>query len=168
MPNTNRPARWAAGAVLCALAVSGGACRKKDARVVAGSPRVEINGHTWLVECAATRAERFIGMAGRRRLAAGAGMLFIYPAAQVLDFCMRGCEIPLDIAFIGADMRVVAIYTMSVEPDRLGRKTYSSVVPARYALEAPAGAFGRAGVQVGHKAKFTGNIPPAAKAEPQQ
>ncbi len=92
-------------------------------------------------------------------------MLFIYPQPRILNFCMRGCVIPLDIAFIGADFRVVAIHTMAVEPDHLGRVSYSSSLPAQFALELPAGSLGRAGVRVGDKVIFAGNIPEAAKAQ---
>jgi len=168
-PQHNYPLRRATGAVLCLLAACGCACRNSTP---AGRsplpPQVKINGNTWRVECVSTVAGRFVGMSGRAELAEDAGMLFIYPGRQVLEFCMRGCDIPLDIAFIGSDMKVVAIHTMLVEADRLGRKLYTSVVPAQYALEVPSGALGRAGVQVGHKATFTGDIPPAAKAEPSQ
>lgn len=152
-------------AILCMPAAWTGACRKGAPPVATGPGRVEINGHSWRVECVATKAAREIGMSGRSHLAEDAGMLFVYPSEFVMTFWMQGCEIPLDIAFIGADMKVVAIHTMLVEADRRGRETYSSVAAAQYALEVPGGALGRAGVQVGQKVTFTGNITDAAKAE---
>lgn len=79
---------------------------------------------------------------------------------------MRGCLIPLDIVFISTDLRVVAVHTMSVEPDLAGRKVYSSKVPAQFALELQAGQLALAGVKPGAVVTFAGEIPDAAKADP--
>ncbi|MCK4601100.1 MAG: DUF192 domain-containing protein, partial [Phycisphaerae bacterium] len=80
-------------------------------------------------------------------------------------FWMQGCLIPLDVAFISSDKRVVKIHTMAVEPDLAGWNLYSSQVPAQYALEVSAGMFQRVGVRVGDAVTFSGDIPEAAKAE---
>ena len=129
-------------------------------------PQVEINGVAWSVEVAATRVTRLHGLSGRTSLPGNTGMFFVFRRPQVLTFCMRNCEIPLDIAFLDAERKVVAIHTMIVEADRAGREIYSSVSPAQYALEVAAGQLARARVQIGHKGRFLGNIPSAAKAEP--
>ena len=92
-------------------------------------------------------------------------MLFMYPKAATRTYCMRGCLIPLDIAFIDSDLRIVKIYTMAVERDRGGLVAYSSHAAAQYVLEVSAGAFGRNGVVQGTKVVFLGNIPPATKAD---
>lgn len=141
-----------AAVVAALLALAG--CRKAPQR-----PAVMINGKRWFVELAMTPQQRFVGMAGRSEVAADAGMLFIYRDPAVLDFCMRGCLIPLDIAFLDGNRRVVQTATMAVEPDRVGRTAYSSQVPARYALEVAAGALAAAGVKVGDEAVFIGDIP---------
>jgi uncharacterized membrane protein (UPF0127 family) len=92
-------------------------------------------------------------------------MLFIYPRPEVLEFCMRGCVVPLDIAFINSDLRVVRMHTMAVEPDRAGRVSYSSQHPVQYALEVAGGSLGRLGVRVGDRVTFSAEIPSPAKAE---
>jgi hypothetical protein len=130
------------------------------------SATVTIRGQSWQVELATTADQRYQGFSDRKDLTAGRGMLFIYPQPQVLDFCMRFCLIPLDIAFIGPDMRVVRMCTMEVEPYGFDTKRYDSEVPAQYALEVPKGALAAAGVQVGDKVEFSSNMPSAAKAEP--
>lgn len=127
---------------------------------------VTIHGRTWRVELALTPQERYRGLGGRKSLAEDAGMLFVFRWPEVLDFCMRDCFIPLDVAFIGADMRVVKMHTMAVEPDALGTVPYPSELPAQYALEVPAGALGRAGVKVGDLVAFSPGIPSAAKGSP--
>ncbi len=127
---------------------------------------VTIRGQSWVVELADTADLRYRGMSDREALPAGRGMLFIFPYPQRLDFCMRQCLIPLDIAFIGSDMRVKLMFTMEVEPYGLHEKEYTSGMPAQYALEVPKGALSAVGVQVGDLVEFSANMPPAAKAEP--
>ncbi|MBL7222186.1 MAG: DUF192 domain-containing protein [Phycisphaerae bacterium] len=130
-----------------------------------GPPRVKIGGAVWDVDIALNDAQRLRGLAGRAYLDESVGMLFMYPKAGPRAYCMRDCLIPLDIAFIDSDLRIVNIYTMVAEPDRRGRVTYSSRGDAQYVLEVSAGGFGRNGVVEGAKVVFLGNIPPATKAE---
>lgn len=146
---------WACLLVTCtAVTLAGPGCR--DRRPV--PPGVTINGKAWFVELATTPDRQLVGLAGRDHLADNEGMLFIFPRAEVLNFCMRGCVISLDIAFIGDDMRVVRTHTMLEEPDRIGKVLYSSDVPARYALEVAAGSLERAGVKVGDPVSFSRDI----------
>ncbi len=91
-------------------------------------------------------------------------MLFVFPEPKVLSFVMRGCYIPLDIAFIDADRYVVKTTTMAVENDLAGRVVYSSDKPAQFALEAPAGTMAAANVTVGSKVIFSQDIPLPARA----
>jgi hypothetical protein len=148
--------------LLMLAAVLAGGCDHSDEQA---SPAVSIAGGTWRVELATTHDQQYRGLSGRMGLAEDAGMLFIFPRPEILDFCMRGCHIPLDIAFLDSERRVVAMHTMTVEPDMVGRVTYSSDVPAQFALEVSAGALGRAGAKVGDRAVFSPQVPPAAKAD---
>jgi len=153
------PLAWAL--LLVAAALTPGGCGSREDR-----PRVRIGQWIWFVDVAATRQERYQGLAGRTHLADNAGMLFVYPRATVLRFCMRRCVVPIDIAFIDRDLRVVKIATMAVEPDQAGRREYSSDAPAQYALEVAGGLFARRGIRPGDKVTLLGNIPPVTKAEP--
>ena len=134
-------------------------CRKAPT-----GPTVTINGRTWSVEIAMTHRARWQGLSGRTHLEAERGMLFIYPTSQPLTYCMRGCVIPIDIAFIDSALSVVSTHTMAVEPDLAGRIVYASEAPAQYALELPAGALAEAGVKPGHRVIFQ-STPDAAKAQ---
>jgi uncharacterized protein len=146
-------------AMLCLLALIVG-CGGDDA-----PPQVRIGSMVWNVDLATNNEQRTRGLAGRAYLSESVGMLFIYPRAALREYCMRGCLIPLDIAFIDSELRIVKIYTMPSEYDRAGRASYSSLVPAQYVLEVSAGAFARSGVREGAKVMFLGKIPPATKAE---
>ena len=152
---------WAAIALLLAFVAVG--CDGKPAEP--RPPSVQIRDHRWYVDLAMTQETRSKGLSRRQQLADDVGMLFVYPRQQVLDYCMRDCVIPLDIAFIDKDLRVVKMYTMQVEPDLREHTAYSSEQPVQYALEVAGGALRRAGVQVGDRVTFSPEIPPAAKAE---
>jgi len=150
------PALFAAAVILPSFFAQG--CSEN-----AEQPTVTIGGTTWDVELATTDKQRYKGLSGREYLAPGTGMLFVYPSPRVLDFCMRGCVIGLDIAFIDANLRVLTTYTMSVEADRAGIASYSSLSPAQFALELPAGSLKQAGIRPGDRAVFSTQIHKAAK-----
>ncbi|MEE8170305.1 MAG: DUF192 domain-containing protein [Phycisphaerae bacterium] len=78
-------------------------------------------------------------------LPADHGMLFVFEFDAFRSFWMRNTIIPLDIAFIRSDGTIVKIHTM--EP--LTERGYSSVEPARFALEVRAGQFAEHGVREG-------------------
>lgn len=145
--------------LLSALVAAGPACQKK-----APPPQVTAGAQTWRVELAMTPTDRYKGLSDRYLLPEGQGMLFIYPSPRELFFCMRDCYIPLDIAFLSADRRVIRTYTMDVEADRRGTTVYNSGQPAQYALEVPAGSLRRVGVKVGDPIIFT-DVPDATKAQ---
>lgn len=120
------------------------------------SPTVKIRSKTWGVELALTEKQRYRGLSGRESIPGDRGMLFVYPHAKNLSFCMRDCKIPIDIVFIGPNLRVINIYEMQVEPDMIGRVNYDSHLPALYALELAGGSAGLAGIVAGDLVEFTG------------
>ena len=149
---TDRHTLAAARALLLAgLVVLGTCCGCQKAQP---QPRVVINGRGWLVDLARTPQEQYTGLGGRTHLSADVGMLFIFSEPRELTFCMRNCEIPLDIAFISEDLKVVSVQTMAVEPDRAGRVIYHSGAPAKYALEVAAGGLTGAGAKPGDTVRF--------------
>lgn len=139
-----------------------GGCEKTSSASV---PRVHIGDHSWQVELAMTDKARYQGLSGRGPLKEDEGMLFVYPRARVRVFAMRGCEYPLDILFIGPDLRVVSRHRMEVESDLVGRTPYSSAVPAQYVLEVAGGTLDRTGIRVGDEVRLE-NVPNASTAEP--
>jgi len=145
----------AVAALLSPLAAVSG-CRKGPPP----TPQVVINGRSWYVDLARTPQEQYTGLSGRGRLESGAGMLFIFDQPRELTFCMRGCDVPIDIAFVSADLRVVSVQTMAVEPDRAGRVPYPSGQPAQYALEVAAGELSAAGVKPGDLVRLVGTGSP--------
>jgi uncharacterized membrane protein (UPF0127 family) len=98
-----------------------------------------------LAEIARTGTERETGLMFRESLADGEGMLFVFERDEMLSFWMKNTLIPLSIAYISYNGRILEIHDMKprdLSPVRSSRS-------ARYALEVPRGWFERAGVKPG-------------------
>ena len=97
------------------------------------------------VEIADTAVEWQKGLMGRTALAEDAGMLFVFDQEQPLSFWMKDTLVPLSIAFIDSQGRIVDIQDM--QP--LDETSLPSAAPAQYALEVNQGFFGERGIMVG-------------------
>ena len=104
------------------------------------------------VDIAATDVERQTGLSGRPTLAEDAGMLFVFDQEQPLSFWMKDTLIPLSIAYISAEERIVDIQDM--QP--LDETPHPSAEPAQYALEVNQGFFAERGVAVGDTVELPG------------
>ena len=105
------------------------------------------------VEIADTDALRERGLMGRTDLPEDAGMLFQWSEDTTSSFWMKDTLIPLSIAFVAADGRVLALLDM--EPCRSDPcPVYDPHVSYRTALEATRGAFTRWAVRVGDRARL--------------
>ena len=122
-----------------------------------GLPKVTltVGGRSVTAEVADEPAERERGLMFREALAPDAGMLFVYPDARERAFWMKNTPLPLSIAYLDAQGRVVRISDMTP----LSTDSVPSGAPAAYALEMAQGWF--AGVQEGDV--VTG-LPPMARA----
>jgi len=104
------------------------------------------------VEIADNAFEHTRGLMFRTTLAENRGMLFIYEREQKLSFWMKYTLIPLSIAFIGSEGRIVDIQDMKPLDD--DPPHYVSAKPAQYALEVNQGFFEERGVEVGDRAEL--------------
>jgi uncharacterized protein len=114
------------------------------------------------LEVAADPAARARGLMGRRQVPEGTGMVFLYPSDVAEAYWMKNTLVPLSIAFVAADGRVVSVAEMSpCKADPC--PSYPPAGPYRYAVELAAGSFGEAGVGPGAKVV---PVDPAALPEP--
>jgi uncharacterized protein len=107
---------------------------------------ITVNGHSLIVELAATPAARTCGLSHREDLPQNRGMLFIFPSPGPETFWMKDTLIPLSIAFVdnaGQIMNIQDMIPMQTE------ELYSSQGPARYAIEVNQGWFERQGIAAG-------------------
>ena len=125
-------------AVAALLAIAGCAARLERVTVTVGSD-------VFTVEVARTDEERARGLMHRRSLGDRDGMLFVFEADQHLAFWMKDTRVPLSIAFLSSEGRILQIEDL--EP--LSQKAVKSRLSARYALELPRGAFAEVGAAEG-------------------
>ena len=104
------------------------------------------------IEIAATNTSRRCGLAFRDRLPANHGMLFVYRQAAYLPFWMKDTRIPLSIAFLDGDGRIVDIQHMT---DTQGMAYHTSTQAVRFALEVNLGWFEAHHITIGKRAEFT-------------
>jgi uncharacterized membrane protein (UPF0127 family) len=102
------------------------------------------------VELARTEKEKARGLMFRTKLGENEGMLFIYEQEEILSFWMKNTFLPLSIAFIDRQGRIIDIQDM--EPFSLD--THRSPRPAQYALEVNKGWFEKNGVKIGDVIKI--------------
>lgn len=86
------------------------------------------------------------------------GMVFVFKDAEPLSFWMKNTKVPLDIAYLGQDKKVIQTYTMSAFDTT---SDYSSHGSAMYAIEVKSGLWKKLGVKVGSKFE----IPATVKAK---
>ena len=106
--------------------------------------------HRFEVEVARTNVKRARGLMFRTRLAADAGMLFVYERHGPVVMWMKNTLISLDMLFIAADGRIVRI---AANTTPLSEKMISSGSPVRAVLELPAGTAARLGIAPGGRVR---------------
>jgi uncharacterized membrane protein (UPF0127 family) len=139
-----------AGLIIPFLLVSPVSCTPRFSRQEIRITRAGQEPVSITVEMARTNAERARGLMGRKSLEDGKGMLFIFERDEILSFWMKDTLIPLSIAFIDRDGRILEIRDMRPRDETSVRSSRS----ARYALEAPRGWFDRAGIAPGDVVVF--------------
>jgi uncharacterized membrane protein (UPF0127 family) len=121
-------------------------------------PKVNIateQGRTvaFAVEVADSPAERELGLQYRRELAQDRGMIFLFPNESEQTFWMKNTPIPLDMIFIGHDLKIVGIVEQAV-PFTLDPRSVGA--PSQYVLEINGGLSKKYGFKAGDKVRFEG------------
>jgi uncharacterized membrane protein (UPF0127 family) len=89
-----------------------------------------------LAEISDTNVLRALGLSGRESLEDGKGMLFVFDSAGHHGFWMKNMKFSIDIVW--ADENKIVFIEESVSPTTFP-KIFSPTIPARFALEVPAG-----------------------------
>jgi uncharacterized membrane protein (UPF0127 family) len=113
--------------------------------------------HLITAEVAADEQSREVGLMYRKGLAPNHGMLFVFDSAFKACMWMRNTLIPLSVAFIDADGRVVNIEEMQAQTDQIHCARHD--VP--FALEMTRGWFAERNLKAGDT--VIGGLPQAAK-----
>lgn len=112
-------------------------------------PKVQLQAGIHLIraEVAADERSRARGLMFRERLGPSEGMLFVFEAPGRQCFWMRNTLIPLSIAFIDDDGRIVNVEDMQPQTE----DSHCSAKPVRFALEMEQGWFRKRGLAGGSK-----------------
>lgn len=122
-------------------------------------PSVELYAGMYRIqaELAHTHQDRQVGLMYRETLPENHGMLFAYAEAARRCMWMRNTLIPLSVAFMDGDGRVLNIEDMTPQTD----DTHCSANQAKFALEMNQGWFAKRGIAAGHVIRGTERLPPA-------
>ena len=131
----------------CAAAVGAQEARFAMTALTAGM-------HVVKAEIARTDAERAQGLMFREDLPRNAGMVFVFDAPARQCMWMKDTPLPLSVAFIDADGKIVNIIDM--QPHTLDSHCSTKGVPVRYALEMHQGWFRQRHIKAGMR---IGNLP---------
>ncbi len=108
---------------------------------------LSIKNHLLTVEIADTPTKRAKGLMWRSKLAKNSGMLFIFKKPAIYKFWMKNTLIPLSIAFLDKNKKIIMLADMYVQK-------LSPIGPNKnvlYALEVNQGWFAQKGVVLGDK-----------------
>jgi uncharacterized membrane protein (UPF0127 family) len=131
--------------VFRALAIAGLLVASITAAADLPTAVLTVGHHKVTAEVVVTPEQRAVGLMNRFSLKPDHGMLFVFERAEPLAFWMKNTFIPLSIAFIGADGRIVNIEDMRPQTEA----THWSKGPALYALEMRKGWFAEKGIGPG-------------------
>jgi len=115
---------------------------------------LSINEHRITAEVAKTADEVTTGLMYRFSLKPDHGMVFVFDQAQPRAFWMKNTFIPLSIAFVAPDGRILNIEDMAPKDET----SHWSSGPAMYAIEMRRGWFVERGIKAGDR--VTGLPPP--------
>lgn len=104
-----------------------------------------IGTHKLVAEVVTTVEQRATGLMNRFSLKPDHGMLFVFGRPAPQGFWMKNTYIPLSIAFLDADGRILNIEDMRPQSE----ETHWSKGPALYALEMKKGWFAERGIGPG-------------------
>jgi uncharacterized protein len=114
--------------------------------------------HEFSVELALNGRQQAQGLMFRRRMAADAGMLFVYRREEPIAMWMKNTFIPLDTVFIARDGTITRIAERTVP---MSEEIVSSGGPVLAVLELNAGTASRLGLKPGDRviSKSLGTAP---------
>lgn len=146
-----RPARPGGAALLALVLALGGAAPALRAQTGPQPPLpttpLGAGLHLIQAEVARSPEQRAIGLMQRRSLPPNGGMLFVFERPGVQCFWMKDTLLPLTIAFLADDGRIVNLADM--QPGAL--ESHCSAEPVRLALEMAQGWFAQRGLKPGER-----------------
>jgi uncharacterized membrane protein (UPF0127 family) len=117
-----------------------------------GATELSAGMHLIKAEVAANDQQRQQGLMFREKMANNAGMVFVFDAPAMQCMWMKNTLLPLSVAFIDAEGKIVNIEDMQARQ----LDSHCSAKPVRYALEMNLGWFKQKNIKPG---TVIGNLP---------
>jgi len=135
--------RWLAALLVATLPLATAAQTQPQPKL----PTVNLTAgmHRISAEVAQSAQQRQMGLMLRKDMAPHEGMLFVFEEAGPHCFWMKNTLLPLSIAFVADDGRIVNIADM--KPHAL--ESHCAAQPVRFALEMNQGWFAKRGIRPG-------------------
>jgi len=164
MPIPSRPrmtfSKWSLGCALAAFAII---AHSQLANPRLPTVELEIGIHLIRAEVAADPGTRATGLMYRQALGRNEGMLFVSNERSKECFWMKNTRIPLSIAFLADDGRIINIAEMAPYDET----SHCATEPVRFALEMEKGWFARRGISAGQRVRNPRLFPaPSAPTRP--
>ena len=110
----------------------------------------------FLVNVVSSPADLKQGLSGKKSMPPRQGMLFVFPNLQKQSMWMPDMNFPLDIVWIDEYKTITKIEENATPcADNHNCKSYSSLYPAKYAIELNAFDASRIGLRVGLQLNFS-------------
>ncbi|MDR1661171.1 MAG: DUF192 domain-containing protein [Azoarcus sp.] len=116
---------------------------------------LRLGGQGVEVEVAANDEARQLGLMYRGKLPEDRGMVFVFPPGLRICMWMKNTLIPLSVAFIDREGRILDIENMMPQSE----ESHCAAKQARYALEMNQGWFAKHGVKAGDKIEGMDSLP---------
>jgi uncharacterized membrane protein (UPF0127 family) len=136
-------------ALCLSLAMTCSAWAQSAAQPKLDSVMLQAGMHNIRAEVARTPLQTQTGMMFRTEMAQHEGMLFVFDGLERRCFWMKNTLLPLSIAFIADDGRIVNLADMQPQSEA----SHCSAEPVRFALEMNQGWFAKRGIKAGFKLK---------------
>jgi len=108
--------------------------------------KVWVGAEELITEMALTRDQQMTGMMFRTNMAENEAMIFAHPEPRQAGYWMKNCFVPLSIAYIDTDGKILEIHDMQPHDTN---SVVSASESVRFALETPQGWFTRHNVRTG-------------------
>ena len=115
--------------------------------------QIKIAGQNIKAILALNEEKQTKGLSGKEKLENDEGMLFVFDKAGKYNFWMKDMNFPIDIIWIGEDMKVV--YIKKDADPKLYPETYGPELDAKYVLEVVSGFSEKNNLKVGDEVLFT-------------
>ncbi len=115
---------------------------------------LDINGNKIYAEVADTNAKKIQGLMYRKKMDENKGMIFLYKESQYMNFWMKNTYIPLSIAYIDENFKILEIYDMKPKDET----SISSKNKVKYALEVNKGWYKKKGIKIGDSIRIIKKI----------